>query len=639
MPNFKRVMIILLTAAFAFGLLSACEESGRDVSDDKSSLAESLDESSEEPLDESSGETSGGEVVRDWPYINGSFIQYGAFFNYNDAQLTAHFDYLEEAGIEYLVLFTSAQLTDDAKFSTLYYPSEYAADRKAAGCDTSHTDITEKMLDQCRSHGMKAYITPINMDGWGVKWGLTNKSMIDGFVADTLAVSREMYDLYKAEYGETFYGWYFAPEFNNYFSFWTNSHYTSASDALNAILEGYTALDPDMPFLMSPYFCDFAPYSNAVDTAAAWDKIFSGINFRKGDIFCPQDCVGSGLANINDFTDYYAEFKKVVDKHENLAFWGNPEDFVQANWSSAPITRYVLQLEKASQYVEGFISFAYSHYYAPDICGTARFHDDYVNYYNTGVVEYYGENLAPVPVSLTCAVGSTGIKLEAVFDNCKYGIARVEFYRGDELATTIFPAKDAYGEATKTFSATDNSVPENIEYTYTAKAYAFSGETAVTEAVTIKAAVPECVSIGKAYTTDYSGNPGYPDDGKKLTDGKYAAAAVYSDLAASGFADCSDVAFIIDLETETKVALVIARALNSGSGGAIISTSVRVSFSTDGVTYTEPVSQDGPSCPEEAGWSVAEFAISDVSARYVKVKYMGLRNWLFIDEISVYSAN
>jgi hypothetical protein len=278
---------------------------------------------------------------------------------------------------------------------------------------------------------MKAYIAPIYMDGWGETWGVGNKDIRDGFVADTLAISKEMYDLYKTEFGDTFYGWYFVPEFSNYFSCWSNDWYTYASEVLNSILEGYTAIDPAMPFLISPYFSDQAPCSNAADTAAAWDKIFSGINFRKGDIFCPQDCVGSGLANINDFTDYYAELKKVIDKYENLAFWGNPEDFVQANWTSAPITRYVLQLEKASQYVGGFISFAYSHYYAPDICGTDQFHNDYKKYYETGVVDYYGEDVNPEPVTFTASAVSTGVKLDASFKNCKYGITRVEFYRGN----------------------------------------------------------------------------------------------------------------------------------------------------------------------------------------------------------------
>ncbi|MFA7185819.1 MAG: DUF4434 domain-containing protein, partial [Victivallales bacterium] len=482
MNSIKKILVLFLSVVITLGLLCACgngnEETSKSGSGDEASTENlsSQEDVSDESSDDSSDETSGEDVVKNWPYINGSFIQYGPFLNYTDAQLDKHFDYLEEAGIEYLVLFTSAQLTVDGSFSTVYYPSEYAASRKADTYDTSHAEITERMLEQCRSHGIKAYITPINMDGWGNAWGVGNKQQRDGFVADTLAISQEMYDLYREEYSDTFYGWYFAPEFSNYFSCWTDDWYTYASEILNSILEGYTEIDPDMPFLISPYFCDFEPCSNAADTAAAWDRIFSGINFRKGDIFCPQDCVGSGLAKIDNFTDFYSELKKVIDNYENLAFWGNPEDFIQDNWTTAPITRYVLQLEKASQYVDGFISFAYSHYYAPDICGMNQFHNDYVKYYETGAVDYYGEDLTPVPVSLTCSPISTGVKLEAVFENCKYGIRRVEFYRGDELAATAYTGENEYGNETLTFIVSDKSVPESGTYSYTAKAYAFSGE-------------------------------------------------------------------------------------------------------------------------------------------------------------------
>lgn len=643
MSGIKKGISAFLSVALMLVFLAACGGNGADTSGDKTSKAPSgAGESTPAPQETSEtspGETSGEDIVRDWPHINGSFIQYGPFLNYSEKQLSEHFDYLKEAGIEYLVLYTSAQLTNQGKFSTVYYPSDYVASRKAENYDASHAGITEKMLSQCRAHGIKAYITPINMEGFSIEWAINDKTKVDAFVADTLAVAAEMYDLYKEDYGETFYGWYFAPEFANYFSAWTEEYYTATSEAIDAVLEGYTNLDPDMPFLMSPYFCNRAPYSGAEDTGKAWDKIFSGIRFRKGDIFCPQDCVGSGLADIHDFADYYAEMKKAADNQENLAFWGNPENFVQADWSSAPITRYVLQLEKAAPYVEGFISFAYSHYYAPDICGDDRFHQDYVSYYNTGEVNYYGENPAPAPVSLHLSSVLSGIRLEASFENCKYGISYIEFYRGDEKVAAAYTPQTQYGEETITLSVVDGDVNSGETYRYTAKAFAFTGETAVTEEKSIKASTPENLSIGKSYATDYAGSPSYPDDGKRLTDGKYASTDAYSDPAASGFADCSNVAFVIDLEEERDIIAVVARALNSGSGGAVISTSVRVSFSSDGETFSGEQSLDGPSSPEEAGWSKVEFTVDNVTARYVKVEYVSLRNWLFIDEISVYGAD
>ena len=616
------------------------ESSETEPSEDESSAEKSSEDESNESSEEelSEDESSEEEAVKNWPYIQGSFIQYSPFLNYSETQLEKHFDYLKEAGIEYLVLYSSAFLDKEGKYTTIYYPSEYAKTKKSANFSDTYSDITEKILKQCQSHGIKAYITPITMDGWGNTWGVGQKEKTDVFVKETLEISKEMYNLFKGKYGDTFYGWYFAPEFSNYFMYWNDTYYNNTRDMFNAILEGYNKIDKTMPFMLSPYFADYYPYSNPKDTAAAWDRIFSGINFRKGDIFCPQDCVGSGLVKIGSFTEFYSEFKKVIDKYENLAFWGNPEDFVQVNWSSAPVTRYVLQLEKAAEYVEGFISFAYSHYYAPDIAGTDKFHNDYVSYFNTGRVDYYGENRTPAFVSTNYTPVTAGVKLEAVVNNCKYGVFKVEFYRGGTLVATVITSEEDYGKPRLTLTGYDKAITENGEYAYYAKVYAFSGEIVSSEVKKIQIEVDKCISIGKKYTTDYKGSSTYPDDGKKLTDGKFATTSSYADSAASGFAGTTNVYFIIDLEGEYAISAVVARALNSGSGGAIIPTTVRVSFSADGSTYSNQIALDGPSRPTEAGWAVAEFNTGGVKARYVKIEYLALRNWLFIDEFSVYGS-
>ena len=69
----------------------------------------------------------------------------------------------------------------------------------------------------------------------------------------------------------------------------------------------------------------------------------------------------------------------------------------------------------------------------------------------------------------------------------------------------------------------------------------------------------------------------YPDDGVRLTDGKICPDDLYSDSAASGFADVSSVSFVIDLGELHSISTVVARGLSSGSGGAIISSQVAVS--------------------------------------------------------------
>lgn len=572
-----------------------------------------------------------------YPDIKGSFIQYGPFLNYSDAQLEKHFDYLKEAGIEYLVLFTSAYQNKDGSFSTVYYPSELAKKNKGSNYNDSNKNITERMLKECQKHGIKAYISPnYSDDGWG-SYGISDSNWYKKFANDSVAIAREMYDLYKDKYSDVLYGWYFVPEFANNFSGYNQTLYNNASDMLNIYIDGINKINPSMPFLISPYFVDRAPYSNAVDTAKAWDTIFSKVRFRKGDIFCPQDCVGSGLASTETFVNYYSEFKKVVDKYDNLSFWGNPESFKQSNWTSAPITRFVYQLEKAEPYVEGFISFAYSHYYAPDVKGTPIFHNAYKKYYETGDAGYYSANLVASSQNLSATPTTTGVKLSASFKNCKYGISYAEIYRGNELLGVAHTPELKYADSVLTFDFSDNAIISSGSYKYTFKVFDFLGKNVGEISKTIQVKALNNVSIGKTYTIDYNGNNGYPDDGKKMTDGKYAMADTYSDKNASGFADVANVSFAIDLKSNYDITTVVARALNSGSGGAIVCQNIIVEFSTDGKNFSNKISVDATKYPEENGYTVVEFPVAGVSARYVKVTYEGLRNWLFIDEISVYS--
>lgn len=578
------------------------------------------------------------------PAIKGSFIQYYSFVRYSDKALEQHFDYLSQAGIEFLVLFTSAFQNLDGTFSTVYYPSKIAAANKGSNYNDTHKNITKRMLDECKKHNIKAYISPTYNDhGWG-KFGVSDREWVKEFSTTSVKVARELHDLYKAEYGDIFYGWYFVPEFANYFARYTDENFDNAILLLNTFVEGINGIDSTMPFLISPYFSIKPPYSNAADTAEAWRRILSGINFRKGDIFCPQDCVGSGLSTIDTFEEYYAEFKAVVDKQDNLSFWGNPENFKQSNWSAAPITRFATQLQIAAPYVEGFISFAYSHYYAPDIKKTQYFHDSYLEYIKTGEIIYFSDNESAVPIDLILTPLDRGVEIKATFNNCKYGISHIEVYREGVLMALVHTEDTNYSDKVQEYIFEDTGINDSGTYEYTVKAIDFLDEirgeiTAETELIIKEIEVGQLLSVEKPYITNYKGNNTYPDvTGKMLTDGIYATTDDFSDKNAIGFVGVRLVDIIIDLESEQEIGLVVPRALNSGSGGAAVSEIIEVSFSNNGISFTGAISVMATSYPMENGYTVVRIP-TDVKARYIKVCYKGLKGWLFIDEIEIYEKN
>lgn len=582
-------------------------------------------------------------VEKDYPVLKGTFMQHYLFLNYTDEQLEQHFDYLQEAGIEYIVLYVSAFQNLDGTYSQVYFPSEIAAANKGTNYSDSRKTFYTRLLDQCKSHGIKAFISSSYVEGGWENYAVKDKEWSENFATNTVKIAKEMYDLYKQEYGDIFYGWYFVSEFANGFHTYTDEHYETATGMLSIFLDGITEIDPTMPFLISPYFTDKNDYPDAAETAQGWDRIFSGLTFRKGDIFCPQDCVGSQLASIKTFVDYYTELKKVIDKYENLSLWGNPETFKQANWTTAPMTRYAKQLELAAPLVEGFISYSYCHYYAPDIKGTDDCHRAYLQYYNTGKVDYFSDNKNAILSETAYEPLPTGVEITADFVNSKYGISHMEVYRDDVPVGTVHTTEQDQAKQTISYSFKDISVPVSGSYVYTLKAIDFMedvvGEISDTIDITLdEIEVGANISLGKSYTTDYNGIDTYPDrSNKMLTDGVFATTEEYSDANAAGFANVTTLEITIDLEDIHDIGLVTARALNSGSGGAVISERVEVEFSTDGRNFGNEISVLAKPYPTVDGYSVVKVPVEDVQARYVRVSYVSLQNWLFIDEIEVYA--
>ena len=164
---------------------------------------------------------------------------------------------------------------------------------------------------------------------------------------------------------------------------------TKAGEFLNMYLDPLTELDASMPMLLSPYVRSSG--GNAKKAEEEWKKVFATANFREGDIFCCQDAVGAGHITINQLDAYFAALKAAVDTEEGLIFWANSENFTQ-DFQSAYLSRFLRQMEIARPYVSGYVTFAYSHYYAKDYNGKAAFHRAYKYYYDTGDTQPVLEN-------------------------------------------------------------------------------------------------------------------------------------------------------------------------------------------------------------------------------------------------------
>ncbi len=310
------------------------------------------------------------------PTVSGTFMQAWAFADFDADAIGRHFDSLLEVGIDTVILQWTAE-TPEGKFKTVYYPSTLAEQNPADGSAGGNKKFVERCMAAAQARGMKIFLGLNVADEW---WS--------NFVNDTQwvtmqaelgnQIAKEMYDLYKVKYPTAMHGWYFVWEFSN--AIWPYER--RGADMLNISLDFLTKLDPSMPLMLSPFIgSDISP----LQTQISWVKLFNFTRFRPGDIYCCQDSVGAGFIKLDELDKYFSAIKNAVDSKPELTFWANNENFTQADWSSAPISRFVEQMKISSKYVENHVTFAYSHYYSPDM-GKQLFHEAYKRYYLTGEI-------------------------------------------------------------------------------------------------------------------------------------------------------------------------------------------------------------------------------------------------------------
>lgn len=154
-------------------------------------------------------------------------------------------------------------------------------------------------------------------------------------------------------------------------------------------------------------------------------------------------------------------------------------------------------------------------------------------------------------------------------------------------------------------------------------------------------------AAGKSYVVEGASEDSYLDNGSKLTDGALPESASYSDPAIVGLVSNSDFykengfsQVTIDLGAETKLTGFAAYISNLKDAGVAAASSVIYEYSVDGTKFTEigEGSYD-VDIATEAGVTAKNTINADVSARYVRVKFVaGEGVWMMVSEIEAYTT-
>lgn len=570
------------------------------------------------------------------PKADGTFIQLDLTQNWNDTRWKKELSYLKEAKMDYIVL--SGVSTTNGNSTQSVYKSSLPGFQKIYG----NSDPIDLCLKNAESLNIKVFLdTNFNSDWW-------NRSGYDSEWLNTQvirmnSVADELYSKYHKKYPGSFYGWYFPYEVDNA-KFSNTDQFLVLSNAANDYLKHLEDKNERLHFLMSPFMNSSC--STPQKYADNWKVFFKNTNLKPGDIFCPQDSIGSGKLNINEVNEWFTALRKAVKSKNGLLLWANAETFDYKNNSSTTLDRFTKQLKLESPCVDNIICFSYSHYYSPNNINSG-FHNSYVKYLSKNSLP----NLRVSPPKDVYVFSGTNnqfliswVKPDDTKGICGYRLYRNGTLIYQSIVQRSYGGNKAYNSIKfldKPYLGTDTK-----KCTYEVRSFDFSGNVSKpSKPVTVNTVpVPKLPSsnlISNKRTYTLSPNPQsiYADNGFKLTDSSYAPDNKVKDNYFIGWYN-DPIEITLDLGKIYDIKQFSVDYLYNPTSWAELPEKASISISEDGENFTPVGMLDFPIVPfsERNGTKYKIYLTpkSTVKGRFVKIfSVTKPNNYTFIDEIEV----
>lgn len=387
------------------------------------------------------------------PQVRYAFVNSWMLARYTKEQWETHFDYLEQAGINGIITITSAMISE-GRMKICFYSSDYP-DRDMDNC---FPGLLENILEQSERRGFRVF-AGLNHSGSEFEKLITDAPTRERVAAEGGIVAGEIYNKYKKKYPNALYGWYLPTEL-------CSKVYMKTPDGCARFCNGYLDMlnekAPGMPLLLSPYNAWF--FGEPEDLRPKLKESFALTHFRAGDVFCPQDCLGTEIVRWDDSAKFFDVMLDAVKTVDGMRLWANCENFKadvpKDELGAVPcrVSRFIRQMQIAAPYVENIATFIYSNY-SPDTSHNPYFQDAYVSYLKTGELPVETPN-DKYDISVD------GKKVRLSFSGSTYGVMKI-----------VIEGQDGKKEYTAQNGGVETEL-ERGEYT----AYAIDWERSVSEA-------------------------------------------------------------------------------------------------------------------------------------------------------------
>ncbi|MCC6731309.1 MAG: DUF4434 domain-containing protein [Chthonomonadales bacterium] len=393
------------------------------------------------------------------PVAAGTFIQWYLVRDWDDARWQAEFHTLKDVGMDTIVFAP----TLDGKPGRAYYPTRLPGYSMPPDCP----DLVDACLRNAERAGFRVFLGLNFHDDWWRK-AASDPAWLLAQMEEGNRGADELYAAYARRYPRAFHGWYWVWEVDN-LNFRTPEQIATLARAIDTNVRHLKRLDPRKPVMLCPFMN--AALGSSADYRRMWERVFAACALGRGDVFCPQDCVGAGGLRLAQVPEWFAALREAVRTKPGLRFWADTETFDQRDWTSAPIGRVVAQMRAVQPYVERCLTFAYSHYDSPGVA-PAGFHRAYRAYVRSGRLDATPPG-APRDVRAQASPdGSIVLRWRppaSARDLCGYRV-----YRGGEPVAHLQAARRP-GEAVVATTWTDTKAAGARPSEYAVGAYDFAG--------------------------------------------------------------------------------------------------------------------------------------------------------------------
>jgi hypothetical protein len=389
-------------------------------------------------------------------YMSGTFIQEYLVKDWEDYKWQSEYRYMKELGMTYLIFGSTA----DSKAHQTWYPTKLRGYRQAKG----YKDPVDSCLRNAEKMGIKVFLgLNFNADWWAK--AANDPTWLYAQMDEGNRIADELYARYKAKYPKAFHGWYWVWEVDN-LNYNQPAQKQTLAKALEINVSHLHRINRDMPVMLCP-FMNYRVGVNANGYRDLWKYVFANTSLGKGDIFCPQDCVGAGGLTLDKLAEWFAALKQAVDSKPGLRFWVDTETFDQTDWTSGTMDRLVQQLRLVRPYVDTAITFAWSHYYSPNnaAAGWQKTWKDYM------ANRKLDAQPPTEPVNFkVLRQGDGSVRVSWLPSSDNIGVCGYDIYRNGTRIT-----RHQSGRETKPTVYVDTSAPVSEPVSYEIQAYDFAG--------------------------------------------------------------------------------------------------------------------------------------------------------------------